>query len=262
MKNKIIILICSILSIGLVSVGVYGLYFNNNDSDNVVNKVFNSNKNDKKNEPVDHEFNKMKEFSLDSDKVSVKKKDAVVSGEINPDARIKDNGEVEKKGSVKNMSCSSLPNSRVYIPNTKTYSKISNKGKLGTFSNNGELNLPDTPFVSTRWTGGANVKDKEGTILIAAHRAYSGYYGVFNNLVKLGQGDIACVSDSKGNMKKFAIESLKSYDKNSLPQDLFKDAKKGDKRLVLITCGGSLTKFADGRYSYEKNVVAIFKEIK
>lgn len=269
MKNKIFILVCALLSVSLIGFGVYGFYLDKSDekAPEWISNLNNSVNKDSDEAPVDTEFNKMKQFSLNKDKDKNDKNiklenDKVISGIVNPTERIKDNGKVESKGSPKNMSCSSLPNSHVYIPSTNTYSKITIKGGMGDFASNGELKLPNTPFETTRWTGGTNVKSKEGVIVLAAHRAYSGYYGVFNNLVKLDKGNIACVSDGKGNMKKFAIESLKSYDKDYLPQNIFKDAKTGEKRLVLITCGGKLTDFDNGMYSYSNNVVATFKEIK
>lgn len=281
MKSKIVMITSFIVSLCLIGVGLYGMTNNNvitiettdtsdNGGDNGWLPNWIPRINTQPEEPIDEDFNNMKEFDLTTDVDSVDKKanepveikpDNIVEG-IVPVGEVKDDrGKLIKKGEDTKIVCSNLSPNTVYVPNIQLYSTITNKGNLGTFDNEGYFNLPDRFDAATKWVDGAEITDEEGMTLLAAHRTYSGRYGVFNNLVNLKEGSIACVSDNEGNIQKYVVESLKSYDKNELPQEIFEDATIGDKRLTMITCAGELVRKSGGGYSFDSNVIATFKAI-
>ena len=90
-----------------------------------------------------------------------------------------------------------------------------------------------------------------GSAVLAAHVAYDGVDGVFRHLDDLEPGDEVVVGFVDGAMRRFTVEAVARYPKSELPDVLF--ARRGDARLVLITCGGTFDT-ATGRY--EDNVVA------
>lgn len=206
--------------------------------------------------PIDEAMNNMVEI----DGINVEP-DSNENGVVNVGARITDDGLVENSGNPVNVSCNSLGANEIFIPNVNIFSEIDNSGKLGTFDETGLFVLPETAFTSTQWVDGASATSDSGVTLIAAHRGYGGYRGVFNDLVNVSEGDVACVTDSEGKMQKYQIEKTEVYLKDDLPQSIFVDALDGDKKLVLITCGGDLNRTSTGSYSYDKNVIVTFKAI-
>lgn len=274
--KKTIVVMCFLISLCLIGVGVYGIV---SDGDKPLNtkdvewipewapevnipaiNIPAINKQEIE-DPIDTDFENMEEFDLSTKVDKEIKSDGVVSG-IVPVGEIKDDrGNLVQKGVDTNIECSNVSPNTVYVPNIGLYSPISNKNGWGNFDEEGYFNLPDRYDVSTQWTDGAKITDDSGNTLLAAHRTYSGRYGVFNSLVNIKEGAVACVSDSDGNLQKYVIESLKHYKKDELDQTLFDNANEGEKRLTMITCGGKLLKKSTGGYTFESNVVAVFKAI-
>lgn len=269
--KKTIVIICFLISLCLIGVGVYGIVsdgdkpLNTKDVEWIPEWIPEVNipaiKKQETEEPIDKDFENIEEFDLSTNVDKKIKSDGVVSG-IVPVGEIKDDrGNLIQKGVNTNIACSNLSPNTVYIPNIGLYSPISNENGWGKFDDEGYFNLPDRYDVSTQWVDGAKITDDSGNTLLAAHRTYSGRYGVFNSLVNIKEGSIACVSDSDGNIQKYVIESLKHYKKDALPQEIFENATTGDKRLTMITCAGTLVKKPTGGYTFDSNVVAVFKAI-
>ena len=265
--KKTIATIVLLLSLCLMGVGIYGLTSDNkplNSKDiewmpEWVPEIKIPTANDTP--PIDEDFENMKEFDISTNVDGKLTPDSITEG-IVPIGEIKDDrGNLIEKGTNTNIKCNNLSPNTVYIPNIQLYSPISNEGDLGTFDKEGYFNLPARYDISTQWVDGAKITDKEGNTLLAAHRTYSGRYGVFNNLINIKEGSIACVSDSDGNVQKYVVESLKHYKKDALPQEIFENANTGDKRLTMITCAGTLVKKSTGGYTFNSNVIATFKAI-
>lgn len=270
MKSKVITTILLLLSLSLITVGIYGAtnkgalndlnipVIQKSDEGGIELTTIPINKTEEET-PVDKAFENMVEFDTTDKEV---KSDNVVEGIVPIGEEKDDRGNLIKKGVDTKVVCADIPPSTVYIPAIQLYSPITNKGNLGTFDKDGYFQLPDRFDRATQWVDGANTSDKEGMSVLAAHRTYSGRYGVFNNLVNLQQGNIACVSDSNGNISQYVVESLKHYKKSELPQELFEDALTGEKKLTIITCGGTLVRKETGGYSFDSNVIATFTKIK
>lgn len=172
--------------------------------------------------PIDKDFENIKEFDISTNVDKKLTPDNITEG-IVPIGEIKDDrGNLVEKGTNTNIKCNDLSPNTVYIPNIQLYSPISNEGDLGTFDEEGYFNLPDRFDVATQWVDGAKITETEGNTLLAAHRTYSGKYGVFNNLINIKEGSIACVSDGDGNVQMYVVESLKNYKKDALPQEILK----------------------------------------
>lgn len=185
----------------------------------------------------------------------------VTAGVVPVGQKVTDKGEVKDKGVETLMKCEDIASSSVFIPAHGIYTTVTNEGNFGTFDKDGGLVIPPTTDVATRWVDGANVTDKAGITIIAAHRSYNGYYSVFNKLPELKEGDIACASDSAGKIQKYQVESLKMYLKEDLPQDIFENPRVGKKELILVTCGGSIVQEKNGGLTYDQNLIARFRAI-
>lgn len=116
---------------------------------------------------------------------------------------------------------------------------------------NGELEVPEADTVGW-YEFGAGVDGGRGSTVLAAHIAYNGENGVFQNLVDMEPGQRLSI-ERDGETLEYIVESVTDYDKWELPiDDLFSESS--EERLVLITCGGS---FNDALSSYEDNTVVV-----
>lgn len=116
---------------------------------------------------------------------------------------------------------------------------------------NGELEVPEADTVGW-YEFGAGVDGGRGSTVLAAHIAYNGQNGVFENLVDLQPGDRFSV-ERDGEDLEYIVESVIDYDKWELPiSDLFSESS--EERLILITCGGA---FNPDIASYEDNTVVV-----
>jgi hypothetical protein len=142
------------------------------------------------------------------------------------------------------------------IPALNIYSPINNDGDTGQ-TKNGQLVL-SPPETVTRWVDGANVQSEEGSLLLAGHVSYNGTRGAIYHLAEIKAGNVAYVTDDKGNWQEFQLDTLETINKSALPKEVF--ATSGEKRLNIVTCGGRLLK--RGRsYTYESNIIASFKVV-
>lgn len=185
----------------------------------------------------------------------------VLEGVVPLGERVTDSGRVIDKGVEELLRCDSISRSSVFIPAHGIFTTVTNEGDLGTFASDGGLVIPDTTDVATQWVDGADVTDEAGMTIIAAHRSYNGYFGVFNKLTELKEGDIACASDADGGIQKYQVVSLEMYLKDELPQDIFENPRVGSKELILVTCGGSIVQEKNGGLTYDQNLIARFRAI-
>lgn len=140
--------------------------------------------------------------------------------------------------------------SRLFIPALGTYARVETHP-----IKNGLIQLNKNPRRLTRMAEGATVTDKDGAIVISGHVSWNGAKGALYNLSDVKQGNIAYVSDARGNIAKFKLVSLQSYKKADLPASATSQTL--GRRLVIITCGGAIRMSSDGRH-YDKNIVATF----
>ena len=113
----------------------------------------------------------------------------------------------------------------------------------------GEMEIPGVTEVG--WYRHGPRPGDGGSAVLVAHIAYDGVDGVFRHLDDLEAGDEVVVVFADGATRRFTVEAVARYPKTELPDDVF--ARRGDARLMLITCGGE---FDTATGHYEDNVVA------
>ena len=122
----------------------------------------------------------------------------------------------------------------------------------------GGLTIPADVRQVGKWTGGADIDDKHGTVLIAGHVSFVGQgEGALYNLYTVQQGAVVVTTDSKGVRTSWRVIALDSIDKKALPAGIF--TRNGPRRLVLVTCGGNLLHIdgPNGGYNtYQNNTLA------
>jgi LPXTG-site transpeptidase (sortase) family protein len=122
---------------------------------------------------------------------------------------------------------------------------------LADVADDGFLAVPEDISKLGWWIGSSPMGATRGTTLIAGHvdSAVAGL-GVFAKLKEMGAGDQITVVDGLGNPWKFEVTDTEQVTKSKLPGELFDTS--GDRRLALITCGGS---FDSRLRSYEDNLI-------
>ncbi|SDO68401.1 Sortase family protein [Nakamurella panacisegetis] len=122
----------------------------------------------------------------------------------------------------------------------------------------GGLIIPGDVRQVGRWSGGADIDDQHGTVLIAGHVNFVGQgEGALYNLYTVQPGAIVVTTDSKGVRISWRVIALDSIDKKALPAGIF--TRTGPRRLVLVTCGGNLLHVdgLNGGYNtYQNNTLA------
>ncbi|WP_176491666.1 class F sortase [Curtobacterium sp. 'Ferrero'] len=116
----------------------------------------------------------------------------------------------------------------------------------------GAMALPPDPAVAGWYRYGAAPASEEGTVVIAAHVDAVGYgIGPFAHLRDVPEGRTITVVDTAGAETRWRIASVDLLPKQGLPwSDVFRTD--GDRRLVLVTCGGA---FDERTRHYESNLV-------
>lgn len=152
------------------------------------------------------------------------------------------------------MNPESMKPSRLFIPSIGTYAYINTEGNMGSFKK-GSMVLPKASQV-TQWDEGSTVNSTEGVMLIAGHVSYNGDKGSLYDLHLVNVGEMAFVTDSEGNRQAFQMQSRDVIQKTDLPDYIFEQT--GDKRLILVTCGGKVVKQSNGSYRYDSNVIVTF----
>lgn len=117
---------------------------------------------------------------------------------------------------------------------------------------------PPLPVSATGiWTGGAQIGQSSGTVLVTGHVAWNGTTGALYELVRLQPGSLAYLIDGAGQLEKFKLVAIASLHKTDLPAEVFAGTAT-DRLLQVITCGGEISTAANGARSYSDNVIATF----
>lgn len=136
---------------------------------------------------------------------------------------------------------------RLLIPSLSVYAKVNDEPVA-----DGGLVLPIHTQVA-RYSGGGSVTGTTGTLLIAGHVSSYGQPGALKWLSKLQPGDWFYVTDVDGNRASFVVDGMDVRLKQDLPQDLF--SADGERRAVLVTCGGKVVTRDDGSRHYDSNTI-------
>ncbi|NLT29864.1 MAG: class F sortase [Propionibacterium sp.] len=123
----------------------------------------------------------------------------------------------------------------------------------------GELLLPDHLHRIGHWTGGADLDDDRGTVLLAGHVALGGTPGVGHRWHQVQPGAEIITVDAAGHRHRWRAVELNVYDAHALPIDLF--TGQGPHRLALVTCAGPVIT-VDGRSEYRDNLVIIAEPVR
>lgn len=165
----------------------------------------------------------------------------------------------EELGPGFTMNPEDMRKNRVYVPSIGAYGPIETHG-----IDNKMLVLNENPFYVTQYRKGGTVTSKEGTLLLAGHVSYNTLHGTFHDLAYIKPGEVAYVTDEKGNRAKFKATKIAVFGKTDVergytyingkkePLNLY--TSKGPKRLVLVTCGGEVVQTSHGRI-WSDNVV-------
>lgn len=106
------------------------------------------------------------------------------------------------------------------------------------------------------WDGSAGLVSGSGTILLAGHvDSASRGRGAFWPLHQARAGDVVYVTRG-GVVSVWQVAELRVAAKDELPSDVFA-GRSGQRRLVMVTCGGRLLRDAAGHGSYADNVLVV-----
>ncbi len=168
-------------------------------------------------------------------------------------------GTVDTETGTAAVSPEGMAPSHLLIPALGVYAQVVDSGLVnGTSHVSGnpvrKLDLPGAMKVA-RSRGAATVAQDDGTLLLAGHVSSRGEKGALNRLVDLRPGEVWYVTDAVGNRAAFKMVGVGEVTvaKNQLPKDIW--ASTGQRRSVLVTCGGKVVETPQGRF-YESNVLA------
>lgn len=103
-------------------------------------------------------------------------------------------------------------------------------------------------------SAGATLAAPDGTVLAAGHvNDYNQGYGALYQLSTIQPGALVVVTGNDGSPTRWVTDALANVNKSVLPQDIF-DAH-GERRLVLVTCGGKILTLPNGAHTYADNIV-------
>jgi hypothetical protein len=113
------------------------------------------------------------------------------------------------------------------------------------------LRVPHSTSRIVWWSYGAQPGDAHGSVVLAAHVDYNGKLGLFFNLDRVPIGALVHVRLHDGRSISYRVDGRQHVDKSQL-QHLGIFTRKGNSRLVLITCGG---RFDAATRTYADNIV-------
>lgn len=114
----------------------------------------------------------------------------------------------------------------------------------------GSLSVPADPAAVGIADSGAALSDNAGSTVLAGHVNMDHQRGALWDLATVTPGASIITFDASGERTSWAVTSLTSSSKSSLPPGLA--SRSGDRRLVVITCGGQVH---NGQY--DQNVIAV-----
>lgn len=115
----------------------------------------------------------------------------------------------------------------------------------------GALTIPDDPSRVGRWTGGADLHDQAGAVLLSGHVAWAGTRGALWGLASAEPGAEVVVTDATGRPTMWQVIRVWAVKRGTALPELFRTT--GAKRLVVVTCGGRVV---GGHYSHNVIVEA------
>ncbi len=117
----------------------------------------------------------------------------------------------------------------------------------------GALDIPADPSTFGWWSAGAAPSGAAGSVVLVAHIDAVQYgAGPMSTLIRAPMRTAITVVDSTGRVYPYTLSQRRSVAKPDLPLDLF--TLRGDRRLVLVTCGGTFDR-RSGHYS--DNIILI-----
>lgn len=119
----------------------------------------------------------------------------------------------------------------------------------------GSLEIPSDPTRVTLWTGGGRPCGRTGTVLVAGHVSSFGTRGALWNLHRVTPATIAQLTCPDRTVTTWYANRTQIVHKDALPSQVY--APEGDRRLVVVTCGGPLL---DSGH-YRDNVLVWFEEV-
>lgn len=114
------------------------------------------------------------------------------------------------------------------------------------------LRVPSDPAKLGIYDQGAQPCDERGTVLLAGHVSVKGVHGALWGLHGIQPGAVIHTGCPDGATASWKVAEIRVERKEDLPQDLFEDV--GERRLVIVTCGGPVITREDGRH-YRDNVI-------
>ena len=114
----------------------------------------------------------------------------------------------------------------------------------------GSLTIPPDVHQVGWYNGGGQIGARTGTLLLAGHVNYVGQgWGAFGHLADVRRGATVFTTDATGAVQAWRVTAVTAMLQADLPQGIF--AASGPRRLVLVTCGGTL----EPDHLYNDNVV-------
>ncbi|MFD1721305.1 class F sortase [Amnibacterium endophyticum] len=137
---------------------------------------------------------------------------------------------------------------RVAVPSVDVDMRVEPVGVL----TSGAMDVPERPSVAGWYRFGPDASSREGTTVLAAHvDSLEWGLGPFVRIRELPRGARVLLTDDRGERVEYRVEGVERTAKADLPVGrLF--SRSGDRRLVLITCGGS---FDRTTRTYSQNVI-------
>lgn len=114
-----------------------------------------------------------------------------------------------------------------------------------------QMRLPADPRRLGWYRYGPAPGDGRGSVVLSGH-VDSATYGVgpLARLAELRPGDLVAVRLDSGAWRRFRVDSIQSFDRQTLPETVF--TRDGPERLRLITCTGA---YLPQRGGYQENLV-------
>ncbi len=142
-----------------------------------------------------------------------------------------------------------VPN-HLYIPSLGVNAPLDSE----TITKEGDFVVPPNVARVGLSSVGAALSAPDGTVLAAGHvNDYNQGNGALYQLSTIQPGALVVVTGNDGSATRWVTDALANVNKSVLPQDIF-DVH-GQRRLVLVTCGGKILTLPNGAHTYADNIV-------
>jgi hypothetical protein len=123
----------------------------------------------------------------------------------------------------------------------------------------GSLEIPGDPSRLALAVDSAPLSASAGTTIIAGHVSNDGKLGAFSTLSTITANAEVMIADAQGHPYYFTTIALSVVSVHDLATWLPPDLLSGPRQVLLVTCGGPLTKGSDGLYHYVYRVIATLR---